>query len=407
MSNPAADPIGATYVKLALALEEHVPGYIDGYYGPPAWQAEAKAAGQRPLPELARAVDELAQAIQRDGSLVASRRDYLGCQVRAMQTSLRLLQGEKLSLVEETEGLYDITPGWVDEARFEEAHRTLDELLPPGNSLPERMVARRKALEVSVERAEPLLAPILAELQRRTQARWELPPGEAFELQLVKDQSWSAYNWYLGNFRSRIDVNTDLPLHITALTDLMAHEGYPGHHTEHALKEARLLQGQGHIEHCVLLINAPECVVSEGIATRALKLVMSDEELIGWHQEELFPRAGLGQLDARREHTIGQATKHLEGVSGNAALLLHDRGASQAEVVAYVQRYGLRNEREAQQTYRFVSNPLYRSYTFTYRYGGELLDALFAARAEREQWYGRLLSEAATPSGIRAWTEQA
>ena len=35
-----------------------------------------------------------------------------------MQTSLRMLRGEQLTLTEETKALYDITPEWTDEAIF-------------------------------------------------------------------------------------------------------------------------------------------------------------------------------------------------------------------------------------------------------------------------------------------------
>jgi len=50
-------------------------------------------------------------------------------------------------------------------------------------------------------------------------------------------------------------------------------------------------------------------------------------------------------------------------------------------------------------------NPLYRSYIFTYRYGGEMLDALFATQGDRDPWFVRLLTEPVTPSQIRSWTE--
>jgi len=99
--------------------------------------------------------------------------------------------------------------------------------------------------------AHELALEIIAELRRRTQARFPLPDGESFELRIVTNQPWSAYNWYLGDFRSRIDVNTDLPLHVTGLVDLMAHEGYPGHHTEHSLKEARLARERTTIQGLV------------------------------------------------------------------------------------------------------------------------------------------------------------
>jgi hypothetical protein len=318
-----------------------------------------------------------------------------------MQTSLRILRGEQLTLTEETKALYDITPEWTDEAIFEEAHRILDELLPPGGSLVERRMIRKEATKVPVEQDAPLLHEIVAELRRRTRARFPLPPDESFELQIVSDKPWSAYNGYLGDFRSRIDINTDMPITITRLAGLLAHEGYPGHHTELAIKESQLVREKGWIEHTVAILNSPASVVAEGIATRALSTLMSDEELVAWNADELFPRAGLDHLDAQRERAIVNARRKLAGVPGNAAFLLYDQNASEEQVIAYIQRYGLGSEKEARRSVDFLKYA--RSYVFTYSYGGEMLDALFAAQNDRDHWFTRLLTEPVTPSQIRAW----
>jgi hypothetical protein len=378
---------------------------VDAYFGPPEWREQAAAAGRRPITELAREADDLAVAIAGTTAMNAQRLDYLERQVRAMRTSLRLLQGECLSLGEEVEGLYDITPEWTDEAVFEEAHRALDELLPSGGTLAERLIAKKRETEISVARAASVLGAICDELRRRTQARFPLPEGESFEVQFVSGQPWGAYNWYLGGYRSRIDINTDLPLQVAGLSELLAHEGYAGHHTELSIKESLLVRGFGWSEHCVALINSPSCVVAEGIAVRAREIIMSDDELIAWHADDLFPRAGFHGLDARREHALIQARRKLAGADGNAAFLLHDQGATENEVIAYLQRYTLRTPEEARKMLAFLTAPLSRSYIFTYNVGGDMLDALFAARGERERWFARLLTEPVTPGQIQAWTQ--
>lgn len=400
----SVDLLARKYVALALAIEQHIPGYIDAYTGPSEWRDQAQAKGVREAAELAKEASSLAKAMCGSTEMDPQRLHYLAREVRAMRTSLRILQGEPLTLAEETEAIYDITPEWVDEGIFDQAHQMLDDLLPPGDSLVERMTIRRKAMEVPLDRVSPLLHETIAELRRRTQTRFPLPSDESFELQLVTDQPWSAYNWYLGGFRSRIDVNTDLPLHVMDLADLMAHEGYPGHHTERSIKEAELARDKGYVEHRVVLTNSPSCVVSEGIATRALSTLMTDEEQVAWHTQELFPRAGFGHLDAHREQQIRAAVRKLEGVAGNAAFLLHDHGASTEEIVAYLQKWELTNKGEARKLVEFLSNPLFRSYVFTYRYGGDMLDALFGTQGDRDHWFARLLSEAVTPSQIREWT---
>jgi hypothetical protein len=392
------------FVQLALALDRHIPGYIDAYFGPPELKEHSLAGDPRPIGELAQEATELAAAIEHEPTFADQRRDYLSRHVTAMQTSLRLMQGEQLPLAEEATLLYDIPPTWVDEHEFEEVNRQLDDLLPPGDSLFERLSQRKQFIEITYAQAEPLLPLITQHLRELTRARFPLPTDESFDLFPVTNQPWGAYNWYLGGGRSRIDINTDLPLQITGLAGTIAHEGYPGHHTELSIKDARLLRAQGQLENCIAFINAPSCVIAEGIAVRALDVLLSDEEQIRWHAAEIFPRAGYTHLDATREHAIDKVMRSLAGVWDNAAFLLHDQHKSKAEVSAYFQRYGLRRANEADKSVEFLSSPLSRSYVFTYSIGGKLLDALFAAQGKVDHWFTRLLSEPVTPSQIRAWT---
>ena len=47
--------IARDYVKLQLAIGEKEEGYIDAYYGPPEWQAEAKMKARDPARACGRA----------------------------------------------------------------------------------------------------------------------------------------------------------------------------------------------------------------------------------------------------------------------------------------------------------------------------------------------------------------
>ena len=401
----SADTIAQRFVELSLDLDHHIPGYVDSYFGPPEWKEKSVAAGPHPIDDLARQAETLASDIAQASDLDDQRRDYLARHVTAMQTSLRLLHGEVLPLAEETSRLYDVTPQWVDEREFEEAHQQLDELLPPGDSLFARVVQRKQTLEITWAQAEPLLPYITAQLRQWTHDRFPIPEDESFELIPVSNQPWGAYNWYLGGGRSRIEINTDLPLQVNGLADLIAHEGYPGHHTELSIKDARLYRAQGQLENCLSFMNMPSCLVAEGIAVRALDVLLSPAEQIRWHAEEIYPRAGLSHLNAEREYQITQAMHRLAAVTDNAAFLLHDQHQSKAEVSAYIQRYGLRRPNEAEKSVAFISTPISRSYVFNYRLGGVLLDELFAAKGNAQRWFTRLLTEPVTPSQIRAWIQ--
>lgn len=397
------ESVGEAYVRLALALDQHLPGYVDAYFGPPAWQEQAKMEGPRPLPELAQQASRLAVAVANVDTLAIQRQEFLARHLLAMQTSLRLLQAESMPLADEVEALYDVRPTWVEETLFEEAQRRLDDLLPAGDTLRERMALRKQALEVSVEQVQQVLPLIQQHLRQLSRECFPLPEDESLDFTFVQNQPWMAYNWYLGGYRSRIEINTDLPLYINDLADLVAHEAYPGHHTELCLKDSRLVRQAGQVEHSLALLNAPSCAVSEGLATCALTTILPDEEWVAWHAEEIFPRVGLKHLDAQREQMIDQALEQLAGVGGNAAFLLHEQGAAAETVSNYLQHYGLLTEQEAHKRIEFLSSPLDRSYIFTYYWGKRMLNALFDLKQERSYWYARLLTEAVTPTQIRQW----
>ena len=394
--------VGQEFIRLALAIEEHLPGYVDAYFGPEEWKVSATQDGKLPLPDLTERAARLANDIAQADDMDAQRRDFLSRQVTAMRMSLRLLSGEMVSLAEEVDALYDIQPKWKDESIFNEAHTELDKILPGGGSLSERREAWKKSLEIPTEKVRELLPYIMDTLRERTRKKFDLPEEESFVVEFVSDQPWSAYNWYLGNVSSRIDINTDLPMTIYTLPGLIAHEAYPGHHTELSIKEQKLIQEKGYVENYVNLINSPSCVVAEAIATSALETVFSEEELEDWFRSEVLPRAGLAHIDARKIMDYFKVTDKMAGLTGNAAFMLHDQKKSDEEIIAYSQKYGLLTEKEARQGMKFISNPLYRSYTFTYHVGYDMLKELFAKKG-RDTYFKRLLEEPVTPSQIQEW----
>jgi hypothetical protein len=402
MAKPELDPFGREYARLSFAIERHVPGFVDAYLGPDDVRATLDPASP---PDPAALVPAARELLAKIPSLDATegRKGYLTKQVEAMLAIARGVAGEELPYREEVRLLFDIEPKAIPEGVYDAAISDLNSLLPGDGPIVERMVAWRQSYVIPPEIARRLVDIILPELRARTQEFVDLPEDESIEIRMVQDQPWSGYNWYLGNGRSRVDLNTDLPIYAYRLTDLLAHEGYPGHHTEHALKE-RLFTEQGLGEHALQLINTPECVISEGIATLAEKMLFDPQELVRFRRERVYPAAGITG-DPEREVAIGAATRILRSVPGNAALLLHEEGQDQDDVVAYLQHYGLSTEAEARQRLRFIADPLWRAYIFTYHVGYDLISTwLDQAPTERRRRFRTLLNDQVYPSQIAAWT---
>jgi hypothetical protein len=392
------------FVKLALAINEHLPGYIDSYFGPSEWAQEAKQAGKLPLPALTQRVDQLATNVSHTKEWGVQRKDFLAHQISAMQMSLRLLAGENVPLAEEAQALYDVQPAWKDEAYFIEHQKWLDESLPMGGSLKERLETWQNSLEISIEKTRELLPFITNTLRELTRRKFSLPEDESFVVEFVSDQPWMAYNRYLGESKSRIEINTDLPMRVDGLAVTIAHEGYPGHHTELAIKEAKLVKQMNYREHLVTLVNAPSCVIAEGIATSALETVLTDQELEDLYRGEILPRAGMTHVDVKTIMEINRAERKVRNLWGNAAFMLHDQKKSTGEIISYLQKYEMSTEKEAERAIQFMSGPLDRSYIFTYTAGYDLLEKLFSI-ADRDKYFARLLEEPVTPSQIREWIQ--
>ena len=396
------DPIESQYLLLALHLDGHCEGFVDAYFGPPELQTRVKAGGPRPLEALAGDAEQLLAAIE-DCDYDPQRKDFLWRQTRAMSALVRGLSGDRLDYMDEVERYFDIRPERVSEAVFEAAHAELEQLVPGCGPLPERMAAWNRGLRLAEDRVIPVLELARRETRRRTQALFALPRGEEVALQVVNDQPWSAYNWYLGDYRSRIEVNVDLPIQGDGVVPLLAHEAYPGHHTEHALKEALLYRAKGWAEFSVQLLLAPECVLSEGIADSAAEMIFTDDELAAFLEDELYPAAGLAEVDVRAQIGIRRARRQLRGVAENAALLLHGDGRPAYEVQEYVEHYELDTPEEAAQTVRFIESPIYRSYIFNYRVGAAMLEPLLKG-PQGVEVFRRLLTEPLTPTQVRGLT---
>ncbi|MHB8460654.1 MAG: DUF885 domain-containing protein, partial [Candidatus Limnocylindrales bacterium] len=230
--------------------------------------------------------------------------------------------------------------------------------------------------------------------------------GESLRVGLVRAQPWTGYDWYDGGFRSRVDLNTDVPIRVDGLTHTLAHETYPGHHLEHAWKEADQVAAAGRLEASILLIDTPECLISEGLADLGVRFAAPADRLVDL-LVELYRIAGLALASdpiAAREHALRTvamtpARATLRAVAVNAALMLHVDGADRDAVLAFLGDVGLMAPDRAEQRLSFIEHPLWRAYVFVYTEGEALLRRWLEVipEADRAARFGRLLHEQLTP----------
>ncbi|MGA2529255.1 MAG: DUF885 domain-containing protein [Acidimicrobiales bacterium] len=408
------------YIALGLAMNRHVHGLVDAYYGPRAIADRVLAAPLMVPERLVAESRELLAAIDAgeelgdpdsasnargrtsepagDAGRDASRRHFLRSQVRGLLTSARKLAGEPISYSDEVESCYGVRPRRFAEDEFEAAHRRLEEVVPGAGPLAQRYVVWREAQAVPVDRLEAAVASLAEDLQVRTRTLFGLPEGERVDFALVTDKPWSGFNYYLGGLRSRVVINTDLPVLSTSLGQLVAHEAYPGHHTERVRKEVGLLRRHRCWEESIVLIGTPENLIAEGLADLGIEIVMAPRPELTL-AEHLRP---LG-LDYEPDlvASVKQAAEALGGVRANAAFRLWEDKADAETVIDEVAHWGLTTRPRAAKQVEFLQHPTWRAYISCYVEGLPLCRAFVAGDPRR---FARLVTEQLTPQDLVAET---
>lgn len=392
------------YVQLQFRIDKSIrkfteSRFVDYYYGPPEWKAAIEHEAETPAPDLVRAATALLDTLP-EQDFKEHRALYLSKQVVALETVCRKLNGETFAFEDEVQRCFDIRPTWTPETLFEEAHALLDDALPGQESIFERLQALRSRYNLPREKAGltlDFMRQAMNEARRRVLAFAILPQGEEIELAVVSDKVFGGENWYLGKYRSRVELNTDLPINLRGLMNLVCHEGYPGHHTEFALKERSLYRERGYMEQAISPIISPQSVISEGIATTAFDMVFTDVDSEQWAREHLYPAAGIEPVDIDTEK-FRRANELMMGISGNARFMLSD-GRPDEEVKQYLMRYGLMPKEYAQKNLEFLRDPFREGYIFTYFYGRRLMKPWLQGD-DRLQVFTRFLTEQICPSDL-------
>ena len=397
------------YVKLVLQVGQHDENFVDAYYGNAAWKPSGPPV---PLAELA----QTAAAVRRDIAAVITpadadeltrlRRDYLDKQVAAVQARLDMLLGQRLTFDEESLRLYDAQAPTKTTAEFQAVRDELERLLPGRGDLIDRYAAFRNGFVIPPAKIDAVFRAAIDGCRARTVEHLTLPRGETFTVEYVTGKSWSAYNWYKGNFTSVIQVNTDLPITIDRALDLACHEGYPGHHVYNVLLERALVRDRKWVEFSVYPLFSPQSLIAEGTANFGIEVAFPGEARTKFERDTLYPLAGLDPKTADRYNTVLAAVERLSYAGNEAARQYLNGQIDRAAAAAWLQTWALTPKDRAEQRVRFFDQ--YRSYVINYNFGKDLVRAYIDKRGGtadrpdvRWQEFGKLLSSPRLPSGLR------
>jgi hypothetical protein len=411
----APDPYKAVaeqYVKLVLAVGQHDGDYVDAFYGPAEWRKEAEAA-KKPLALIdtqAAAVEaELAKVVVKpaanDLEMWSLRRQYLTRQLAAMRTRIAMLQGKRLTFDEESLALYDAVAPVKPESEFQAVLKQLEAALPGDGALINRFDAFKQGFVIPRNRLDRVFQEAIRGCRARIPSL-QMPMKERFTVDYVTNKSWSGYNWYQGDFKSLIQINTDLPIYIDRAIDLACHEGYPGHHVYNVLLEKNLVKDRGWIEYTVYPLFSPQSLIAEGTANYGIEVAFSRPDRLTFEKEVLFPLAGLDPERVVEYYTVLELVDRLSYAGNEAARNYLDGKIDREAAIAWLEKYQLYTRPRAEQRFKFIEQ--YRSYVINYNLGKDLVRAYIEKRTSKDQprvsrWreFVGLISSPRLPSGLK------
>ncbi|HEX2381413.1 MAG TPA: hypothetical protein VHI95_02155 [Acidimicrobiales bacterium] len=388
------------YIELGLRLGRLLDGLVDAYYGPPELARRVEA---EPTPDPAKLAADARHLIadldsgEGGDDIDAHRRRWIRGQVRGLHVTASRFAGETIGFVDEVEQCYGVRPTRVDDDAIADAQHRIDAVLPGTGPLGARLIAWREAQTVATDKLDAAINSLADDFRERTDRMFGLPDGERIDFELVTNEPWSGFNYYLGDLHSRVAINTDLPVLSTSLGHLVAHEAYPGHHTEHSRKEVGLVRRRGQLEETIFLVGTPQCLLAEGLADLGLEVIVPDRrhEVVAAHLQPL----GI-PYDAEIATAVAEAGELLgNAVRGNVAIALHEDGMAPDDAVAYVERFGLLPHNRAQKAVEFQTDPTWRAYIFCYIDGLRLCRRYVDGRPDR---FARLVTESLLPDDLAA-----
>ena len=367
---------GIEFLLLALRIDKHIKGYVDFYFGP---EKLRKIVDNEPITSPKKLLLTSKTLLKQLGSqgYNKERERYLEKLLIAMRTSIELLIGIKISIKEQFLRQYDVVLQPVKESELDNLKEEFNAAYGGLGSLEKRMNDLRVRRTIPEGKVFELFKKALNITRERTKELFVnlLPQKERIVLELVKNNNevkWAYYNWYLGNLRSRIEVDPNYNMYWTGLLAAAAHEGYPGHHSEFIAKEQRLYRELNQFEHSILLLHSPKLILSEGIADLAVKMLFSNREAVEIGLRELCPdstkEASLDIIMAQNK-VKGKITLFWYNFVYHALIDKYN----DEELMRYGTNFEIVSKENIKNQFKKISNQVYSKNAFMYNLGSNLI----------------------------------
>ncbi|HKR06152.1 MAG TPA: hypothetical protein VJY62_16060 [Bacteroidia bacterium] len=399
------------YVRLALTIGLYDTDFVDAYYGPDSLRPVAPKQAVFPKDSLLKSVDRLINrfkefAAHETNDTLRTRAEWMTQQLTAFGRRIKIFTGEYAGFDEESKELFGAVAPSHPEEFYKLLVQQLDSILPGKGAIPARFQQLANRFIIPENKLDTVLKTTIAECRRRTKEHYTLPVNETFELEYVTNKPWSGYNWYKGNYKSVIQINTDIDIFIDRAIDVGSHESYPGHHVYNMLLEKNLYHDKGWVEISLYPLYSPQSLIAEGSANYGIEVVFPGEEKIYFTKEVLLPLAGLDTAGIGlyfRALSVKSALNFARNEVGRGLL---NGSFTEAEATRWLKEYCLNNDETAAKALSFIKAS--RSYIINYNYGMELVKKYIESKGgtadapvKRWELFGWLLSNEVMPADLK------
>lgn len=297
---PSLSDLAARYVTLTRRFARHQPSLVEVWLGAP------DDPGPRvPVPvlraEIATLVAELRQArtaMPVQGNVEAAARTvrlhYLAAQADALESAAARLLGESQPFREEARRVFDgHTMPARDPAALEARRRELAALLPGSGTLAERHTAFRRRAAVPADRVDAVFRAAVDWCRAAARPHLPLPADDRITYGAAEAGGWAGMSRPTGPRSSELRVSEAGGADPAHLLQLAAHEGVPGHHAQHVLATALLVEQHGWTERQMVPAFGTHLILAEGAADAGADLLLPLEVRARVAAETLLPAAGL------------------------------------------------------------------------------------------------------------------
>lgn len=409
--NNMLNDIAENYVKLTLAIGTIDENFVDAFYGSEKFLPDEslKKLSKDSLLNFAEQncnslLDRLDSLANQSGDEIERMRyTFLYRQLLSIKARIFILRGGSFTFAEEAKALYDISLPNYEQKKYLSILKEMESLLGSNGTYAERFENLEKKFLVPKEKIEEIFSLCIEECRKRTMSKILIPADENFEVEIVNDKSWSAYNWYKGNYKSLIQVNTTIQPTIDRLLHLAAHEGFPGHHVYNSLLEKHLVKKRGWVEFSVYPLFSPQSLIAEGTADFGMSLIFPNNSAEDFIKNILCAKAGIDTSGISNYFKIQKLKSQLDDYVVAIAQKYLDGEITKEEAIEMLMRFTLSSKPRAEQRIKFFET--YRSYIVNYSLGEKLVAEYIESNSSNaeEKWknFEKILRSPTTSSYLK------